>query len=302
MPKTCVIVNPASCKGKTNLLINDLQKITRELKFELFVSEYPSHIIEYLKSSSADFERIIGLGGDGTLNEMVNGIDSSREHEIGILPFGSGNDFASYLDSNRNFQGYVNKIVNNNYELKPVDIGLANIVLDNNVTFTHKFANCLGIGFDAFVAATYKKMKYISGNLGYVASVVKSLGNLFPLKSVIMLDGRELIGDYLLLANGNGVRSGGGFYLNPDAKIDDGFLDLTLLNNMGKFKLLKQLPKALFNKTKEIKEAEFYSYKECNIKMNKGYFVHCDGEIIAESAKEISISCLEKELNMIRII
>ena len=107
-------------------------------------------------------------------------------------------------------------------------------------------------------------------------------------------------GEKLMLSIGNGVSSGGGFYLNPRAEIDDGQLDISVFDKVTRRRLLTALPLALLNKIDNVPEAKQYRSDNIHIKLKSPYYAHCDGEIISEQLEEATIKIDKQFLRIIK--
>lgn len=299
--KILIVVNPASDKGKTSRIIPKIQSIidSSEINAELLTTTNKNHALEFIAEHGARFNRIIIGGGDGTINEVVNGLDLSQNIKIGIIPSGSGNDFSSNFKNPASIEDFFRELINENYSTRNVDIAVVKLTNSDGSVVKRKFINSMGIGFDAFVALEYQKIKRLKGNLAYLAAVIKGLRKLEYLNANLYVENRNIKGQYVLLSIGNGARSGGGFYLNPGAVIDDGLLNFSLLNRMSKPKIMKSLPKALLNKAETIPELELLKFKTCRIEIEPEYVVHCDGEIIGTNVISAEISICHEEIKII---
>jgi diacylglycerol kinase (ATP) len=115
----------------------------------------------------------------------------------------------------------------------------------------------------------------------------------------IEYDKIKVSGSKLMISIGNGFSSGGGFYLNPNAVINDGILNLSIFNTVTRRRLLQALPMALINKIDRIPEAKMTSTKSITIKLKSPYFAHCDGEIISNRIINAEISIFKNSINVI---
>ncbi len=305
MKKTLIIVNPKSGKGNGEKALPQIKSFLKQnnIQSEIAVTERHLHATEITKSNYLNYDKIIGVGGDGTLNEIVNGIDFSNEPqiELGVIPVGSGNDFARMLNLSKNINENLELIFNHAPVIK-VDVGEIKFKEKGGKNEkTHKFLNGLGVGFDAYVAYINQHTKNFSGLVSYVYAVIKALINLEDMPVRIKLNNSIILGEKLLLAIGNGKTHGGGFYLNPDAEINDEILDLTVIEKLKKLQVIRKLPLALFNRLETAKEVSMYKFKDVEIEIEKPYFVHTDGEIISEKISSLSVKCLPKVLNVISI-
>ncbi len=303
MKKTLIIVNPKSGKGNGEKALPQIKSFLKQnnIQSEIAVTERHLHATEITKSNYLNYDKIIGVGGDGTLNEIVNGIDFSSEPqiELGVIPVGSGNDFARMLNLSKSVNENLELIFNHAPVIK-VDVGEIKFKEKGGKNEKmHKFLNGLGVGFDAYVAYINQHTKNFSGLVSYVYAVIKALINLEDMPVRIKLNNSIILGEKLLLAIGNGKTHGGGFYLNPDAEINDEILDLTVIEKLKKLQVIRKLPLALFNRLETAKEVSMYKFKDVEIEIEKPYFVHTDGEIISEKISSLSVKCLPKVLNVI---
>ena len=103
----------------------------------------------------------------------------------------------------------------------------------------------------------------------------------------------------LMLNVGNGVSSGGGFYLTPKANISDNMLNLTIVDKVTRLRLLTALPMAIINKIETVQEVKMYKFKNLSLELDKPYYLHCDGEVISDKLIKAEIQCLN---NVIKVI
>ncbi len=305
MNKYLVIINKFAGKGR---VINSLPKLSNFFtnhpsKPEVVYTQYPKHATEYVATHGSDFNFIVSVGGDGTLNEVVNGILlNGARPTVGVIPIGSGNDFAYNLNLLRDkLTSNLTYLFSKEPVISEVDIGSIQIKNDDEVIVNRYFINCCGVGFDAFVAYLNQSQLFFKGNISYIISIFKALMQYKPIIGTLTLDKSLIFDDQkLFVAVGNGVRAGGGLYLTPRAVVDDNFLDASIVDFIPRLKLVRKLPLALFNKLERVKEAQFYKFKEFYLNLKSPAYVHADGEILSNRAKEISINLQSKRLNFIR--
>lgn len=302
------IVNPVSGKGRGKKAISKINdwllsnKLTGK-NYEIIESEYHGHIIKIAQSKSSSFDNIIAVGGDGTVNEVVNGIYLSGSNpNFGVLPVGSGNDFVKNIYNGKlSLTNILDILVTSERSyIKDVDIGLVNFTNFDSSTREHIFINSIGLGFDAQVAFINQHNKLLSGVPSYILAVIRALFDFKMLKISVMLDNQETLkSESLLITLGNGISSGGGFYLTPDGLIDDGILNATIIEKVSRKRLLIALPKALVNKVREVKEVSMYKTKYSKIVFEDPCYMHCDGEVISSKVKSIEIKLLNKRIKVI---
>ncbi|MCK5050337.1 MAG: hypothetical protein KAS53_01265, partial [Candidatus Cloacimonetes bacterium] len=158
-------------------------------------------------------------------------------------PEGGGNDFAMNFNLSSNIDKAVDIL--QKFNTRKIDIGK----IENRY-----FVNALGIGFDAKAARISNKIKYLNGLPRYLLAVIRAVVTLKPFEAEVKLDNYAYNSPFLLIAIGNGKYTGGGFLLTPEAKIDDGFLDVCFIGKISRGRLLSLLPSAI--KGKHLKEPE----------------------------------------------
>ena len=132
-------------------------------------------------------------------------------------------------------------------------------------------------------------LKKLTGIFSYIYAVIQALFNYKMINVELEFNNMKVTGQKLMISVGNGISSGGGFYLNPNAIVDDGLLDLSIFDQVTRRRLLTALPMALINKVEKIPEAELFTSDNFNISLSNPTFVHCDGEIISKDLKTAEI-------------
>ena len=297
------IVNPVSGKGRALNIIKLINEYCKNnlLDYSLIETKNRTHATQIAASYENLAKNIISVGGDGTLNEVINGIGENSSVNIGVLPVGSGNDFVKNLNYPKNIKDILSILVNRNmHKIVQSDLGLVNYSEENsNIVRTRKFINNMGIGFDAHVGALNQDNKISGGIISYLYSVVRALFN-YEMINLSKLNGvEEGIEEKLMISIGNGICSGGGFYLNPKAIIDDGRLDVSIFDKVTRRRLLRALPLAMINKLNKVPEAKMETTEYLEIELKNPYYAHCDGEIISTRLNKAEISVLKNKLNVI---
>ena len=300
MNKYLIVLNPVSGSGRGKKSFAEINSFfsSRNLDYKIVVSEFHGHITKIIQENINNYDILIAAGGDGTVNEAVNGMDLESNKIFGVLPIGSGNDFAMNLNLPKKINDILNIITSPNRKYLQTDL-LSVEFCENNNWFKKISINAVGIGFDAFVAYKNQHDKKFSGIISYIFAVFGALKDLKPLKMNLFVDDKKITDKFIVSTIGNGKTSGGGFYLNPTAVINDSKLNLTTIKEVKKLKLLKELPKALINKMDKVKEAEFYVGNKIRIELEEPYFVHSDGEILGTQISELNIEISEYKLNII---
>ena len=253
--------NPAA--GNNNgakyfpLIKKELNK--RNIEHESVQTEYAGHGTEIIKN--LDFEKYDGIavaGGDGTLFETINGYfanKSAKRIPIGVIPIGRGNAFARDLDLYpEKWKEAINTIASG--KRKFVDVGFCKTLTDQ-----FYFINILGLGFVTDVANTAFKLQAL-GHLSYILGVLYRTISLKPYKLKLEIDGKQIERDNIFVEISNTRYTGKDFLMAPSAVIDDGLLDVTLLNKLSRIKLLQCLPKIFTGEHVKLKEVECFKAKK----------------------------------------
>lgn len=295
------LINPVAGNGRGLKVIDKIKNylLKKKINHHIEISQSPGHIIELVRSLANNFTHLISVGGDGTLNELINGINPQLPNMIGLLPIGTGNDFARNLNLSKNLDRNLDLIFNSTKH-SIVDIGQTKIIEESSeIEKTYRFINSLGIGFDALVAKLNQRSKHLTGLFSYIYAVILALIKHKDIDVEIEVGSEKISGKKLLVAIGNGFTTGGGFYLTPNAKINDNQLDMCIVESVKRLKILRSLPKALFNKLDKVKEAKLLNFSQTKIKLKEPTIVHTDGEIVTEIGKSLEISILNSKLKII---
>jgi len=282
-------VNPVSGKNKAKLKMNQLAILLKENKIDFMIFEtQPYHYAMDLKSVIIEnnITHVFAVGGDGTAHEVLNSI-VDLDVFFGIVPFGSGNDFARVLKLPQKIDKVFDMIQKNNY-----------VVIDVGQIKDRYFLNYISFGFDvAILKQSIKYKRFLHSGLAYVFAVVTTLINY---KCQFLKINHEDLRLYLSTIH-NGKFYGGGMKINPFAEINDGILDLCTVKKMNRFKLLLLFPSVFSGKHFKFKRlVKFESKRHFLIEANEDS-ISCgiDGEIY-ELTSPIEVSILPESVKMIR--
>lgn len=290
--KYLFIANPIAGRGKTRELLNSFTHLIKKhnIDYEIILTEGRGHLQEILKKHHKDFNRFIAIGGDGTVNELIN-YDKINELICGILPTGSGNDLANALGMNKKIITDLETLINKE-KIQSLDLGKVYIKNSDGSEGNFTFINSLGIGFDAAVAARAQKIKYISGLPLYLLAVFKTLFNYKSTSFTIESDNFSYNNLCFMVAIGNGQTAGGGFKLTPLALLNDGLIDICIVKGVNKFSVIKILPKAITGNHIKDKRVIYLKSKKLNLTVESPLYVHADGEILTSNLESLSIKII----------
>ncbi len=231
------------------------------------------------------FTDLIIIGGDGTINETVNGL--THDIPVSIIPTGTGNDFVKMINIGKSREDHFKTAVEG--AVKKIDLGLCD---------DRKFVNGIGIGFDGQIVEDMveKKVPVLSGHAAYYYHVLRILGGYRERAFSYQVDHKSLTKDLILLTIGNGSTFGGGFKLMPNAKLDDGLLEVCEIGKLSGFKRFLNIHKLSNGTHGSMKMVDFHQAKSVKVAENPLLFAHIDGERMGQPPFEIKV--LPKALNI----
>ena len=243
--KTGVIVNPRSAGGKAGRQWNALREaLTRRLgPLDVAFTERQGHGIDLTRSLvSRGCELIVGIGGDGTINEIANGvIETGLNTCIGLMPFGTGGDLRRTLGISRKWEEAVDVLATG--KTVEMDAGKATYLAPDRGRRSRYFVNLVSFGMGGEVAGhSGNFLTPLGGKAAFLYASVVGLLSYRGKKVEVTLDGGRAMGYQILnVAVGNGRYHGGGMHVCPEAAIDDGLLEVTVIENLGLLTLAKDL-------------------------------------------------------------
>ena len=284
-----VVFNPVAGRGRGSKALPLARDLLLKAGFdhEVLVTQRPGHATCLVKSLPKDADVIV-LGGDGTVHEAASACFGTGR-TLGVLPVGSGDDFAFALNVNRfDLSEAVNII--HRAQIRKIDVGLVNDV---------PFFNAVGVGFDADVANRMRSApRFLKGQVAYLYAAVTTLVAHQLVRVDIEVDGNLVYGGRsLLVSSHNGPRVGGSFLFAPDASPDDGMLDVVAAGYFGRLGTLGIIPRTM--RGKHLSHPEVFSFRGSKVllRWETPRFAHVDGEMM-EPCKEFRIEILPKALRV----
>lgn len=291
MKKHIFIINPTAGKHKGPELISHIK--SNFSKVTILETQYPGHASELAKDYAGPDTIIYSVGGDGTLNEVINGImasDYSNEVTFANVPCGSGNDFIKGFTSEKNPYKLLDSYLV--AKTKAIDVGLIN---------GRSFINISSMGFDAEIvlgAKKYKQLPFISAELAYIISVFATLIKLRGYNVTVQIDDHQAKNmDVLFITMANGNYYGGGMNAAPKAIHDDGLFDFCIVDQIKRRQVPFLLPKFMKGKHEGLKVLTALRGRNMTIKSNQAIPLNIDGEVLLSDS--ISISIKEKAINLL---
>ena len=295
-----LICNPTAGRGRAGKLLPEVRAFLQSQGVETAVAltkaarEATALAAE---AAAAGFPVVIAMGGDGTGQEvgegLVQGRPSTNEQadatRLGVIPVGTGNDFAKMLSTTTDWRAACTRIAQG--QPRRVDVGRVN---------GHLFLNNVGIGFDAQVGIEAQKIRWLRGQAVYLAALVRNLLLSYRTPHVhVTLDEIEIKQAITLLTIGNGRCSGGGFWLTPQAEIDDGLFDICLVQGLSKLQILGFVPSAMRGTHITAEPVRMSRTRRLTITSGEPLPVHADGEILYTDAHQLTVELLPAALGVL---
>lgn len=289
MKNLVFIVNGAKKQNKKlTEIFNFFSNSTLFSKVEFVFTQYPGHATAIAKENASKYNVLIVVGGDGTLNEVINGIELSSKVVIGLLPYGTGNDFARGQKLQLDAHFLLNLIATKS--IKIIDVGFIN-GLKTDAAMHRRFINIADIGLGGVVTQNMLKNKntLLSGNLIYALAILK--GILQYSKTKIKVEGDyNFQGKLLTLAVCNGPYFGFGLGIAPTAKVQDGFLNITRIGNVSMLDYFRNLGNLKKSKLINHPEVEYKTMKNITVfHEDKPCPIEVDGEFMGYTPVNIQI-------------
>lgn len=299
-----VLVNPNAGTQKGKKDWHKISHILTEQGFDYHsvFTERKLHAIELVPQFiEKGYRKIIVVGGDGTMNEVVNGIFAQKTVSptsitLGMISIGTGNDWVRTYNVPLDYQKAI-EIIKQQKTLEQ-DVGFVKFSANGSYK-TRYFANMAGFGFDGLVAkkTNADKEKGSSNPFLYLSNLISSLFSYDSTNVRINVDGREIKARVFSMSVGIGQYNGGGMLQAPDALPNDGLLDLTIIKHMGKLSIIYNIRRLYDGTIRKVKQVELLTGKKINIFSDIPIPLETDGESLGNSPFEFSI--IPKSLKVI---
>ncbi len=292
-----IIISKKSGNGKAFAQWPEVKDalVDKGLQFSESFTEYVGHATELAREAiRGGFRKILAVGGDGTIHEILNGVMTqdevpSSEITLAIVPVGSGNDWARLYDLPKESAAAVDLLTGGRTLLQ--DVVKVESVLDGEPSVRYMM-NIGGLGIDAHVCYLFEleKQKGKKGDIQYFKCLVKGFAKYkCPLFKIYVDDALFFEGDALSVALGNGKYCGGGMRQTPDALPDDGLIDLTVVEKIPKWRFAA-CAKHLFDGTiKKLSPVKSTQGRKIQIYASPASFVEVDGELVGNSPVKATI-------------
>jgi YegS/Rv2252/BmrU family lipid kinase len=296
------ILNPAAAHGKTGRIRAAVEAAFQEagLALRLVTTTHAGHAAELAEQGASEADAVVAIGGDGTVQEVAIGL-LSHPHPVpmGVLPQGTGNDFVKMLGMSKDLRLAVRQLS----QATPVAVDVGRVTWEDAAgTHTRHFMNAVGAGFDAAAALRSSAYKFLPGIAGYLVAVLRTLA-VWQSPEIALFTEKEApaayVGPLLLVTAANGVSSGGGFYLTPQASLHDGLFDVCLIEAVSPFRALRMIPSVLRGTHLDAPEVHLLRTPFLYLTARNGLPLHADGELLSQQAHTLTAEVLPKRLHVL---
>jgi len=268
-----ILVNPAAGRGAGAACLDGLRRLAAAQGAELQVSESGDDLVARARQAAADgVERLLVAGGDGTIHQAVQGLAGS-ECALGLIQLGSGNDLATVLGVPSDPAAAVERALTG--EPRAIDLGKV-----TGAAGRRWFAIYCGVGFDSEVTRCANQVRVLRGPAVYPWAVIKTLFGFRPPAFRIEHDLGVFEGPGMFVTVANGPTFGGGMRIAPDARLDDGLLDLVIVRKLPKWQLLQVFPKVYSGKHVGHPKVEILRTRRVRITLDREMELYGDGEAL----------------------
>lgn len=285
-----LIVNPEAGSRTTMKALPDIERLLRDrnMDYEFHFTKEPGHATELVREIGSEFDVIVSVGGDGTINEIINGMPEI-DKPMGILPIGTGNDFARSCSMKPgDLEAAVETLLA--HDVKEIDTGVAN---------GRRFVNVMGLGFEGRANDIGKMLPFLHGTPKYLIAIGGTYLTYRKMPLKIKFNDVEIDEKVFLMSIGNGWNVGGGLQLTPKAKLDDGMFDICYIQNITRWRILQVFAKLYDGTIDQVEEYESYQTKELHIVSDRPIPAHVDGEAFDPVQTEFKVSIIPKAVKII---
>jgi len=291
-----VIVNPNAGRRKGEKDWLEIASLLNEagIRFTNVFTEHPNHAVKLArKYIETGYRQIIVVGGDGTLNEVVNGVYTQkkyppREITLAMIPVGTGNDWGRSFDIPSGYREAIQVISRHSTRLQ--DIGRVSY-MNNDLPKQRHFINMAGLGFDAMVAKRTNKVKESgkSGPFSYLISLFTSLISYKPIICQVKVDGHEIDADVFSMSVAICRFNGGGMMQAPDAIPDDGLFDVTIITRVSRFVVIRSVKKLYDGSFLSMPQVKTFRGARVEIESNPNLYLETDGESLGHTPMQFEV-------------
>jgi len=306
MEKVHIIINPCSARGQTEKRWEQIKELISGhfSEFKYLFTDKPKQATAMVRDIlKRGYNLIIGIGGDGTINEIINGFFChqsqnmiNEEASLGIIPSGTGSDFMTSLKIPRDFTKSIKRIKESS--IKKIDIGKISYLNDSVSKDPKYFINAADFGLGPAVVRNLSSIPPAKrGAILYYRGLFSTIKTYKSKTVSVTIDDDETItGNFLIGAIANGQRFGGGMKIAPDARIDDGLFDFVLIEDMKRFEIIWNSRRLYTGTILKHPKVIHRQVRKLSVSSAETVHIETDGEL--GCTLPIQIECLPSILNL----
>lgn len=286
--KPHLIINPASARGKMRERWHAIEATLRaeNFAFDFVFTERPLHATELARAAlAAGCDLIVAVGGDGTLNEVVNGMVTQDGNAVnpnaalGVITSGTGGDFARTAGIPHDPLAAARHLARAT-QTRPLDIG--EMVYERDGKTTRRFfANIAGVGFDAeVIERTESGGKRGGGTIPYYSALVTTIWKYQNKQVAVQIDDQRIEARMNAVVICNGKFFGGGMQISPNSNLADGMFDVIILGDLGRLEVLLNTPRLYNGTILEHPKVSEYRARTVVVEPKQRMLIEADGEFI----------------------
>lgn len=292
--KVAAVVNPVAGRGGAPRIWPRLLEAREVERVQVYTwwTQEPGHAERLAARARREgFDRVVAVGGDGTLLEVINGLWWESQGlcpSVGMVPLGTGCDYLRNFDCGRSLEENLSIALGE--VTKPVSVGWTSLQGMDGCPYERVFVNVLGVGFDAKVITRLRRRRLrLPGRAAYVLSVFQELRRLPHYRIIAQVDGLDLRLDIALMAIGLGRYFGGGMKITPGASPQKPYFQLVLGKRLNRLDLLKLLPKIYTGRHLDHPQVNAYCAEHIMVAAEPAALVEAEGELIGCTPLEVKL-------------
>lgn len=304
--RSCIILNPWAGRGTAGQRRDELEQALRDagVDYTLIQTHARGGATELTyQAIERGFACVVAVGGDGTINEVTNALVGSRqkgigEAALGIVPLGTGSDFIKILDGveANDLSGAARRLAAG--RTRSIDVGRVRVEAGAQ-EIERCFINGLGMGLDAQVAVESLKLTGLKGFAVYLMAIFRALATYKANHMTVKFDDYEVRRRLLFASVANGRCQGGGFWMTPQAEIDDGVLDLCMVEKLRLDQIIRYLPRLMEGTHADIREVTMGRARHVELTCSGTIPVATDGEVVATDARRVLVDVLPGAIRLV---
>jgi YegS/Rv2252/BmrU family lipid kinase len=292
MKQVLVIANPAASRGGAVKALVKVRKLTREHKdcceFDFMVTENPLHATKLARTHARDYDLVVAFGGDGTVNEVVQGLAGGNT-PLAVIPYGTGNDFARSAGIPLKLDAAIDLLCQG--AASPCDLGFVN---------GRYFVNAVGIGFDGRANYEAGKIRWLRGPLAILLAIFRTIRYWKAVHMTLTVDDQTISITTYLVDIGNGPYIGGGLKLTPAARIDDGKLSVCHVADIAPLKIILNFGRLKTGTIDVLPEVTQLSGSKIVVESELPMPVHVDGEMLGLEIHKLDLRIFPGAIRLVR--